>query len=141
MNKQYYWLRPNLLGVYTALLVAVPVAIADAVVPPPIPQAVATVIPQDGKVNVRLVNQTGATITYQVIGNTKPRSLPGKSYINLQGLPTPVNITFRRQDGGLLQVTPTPQPGMLDVSLEATTDLGTDKAAMSILPNGAVSFN
>ncbi len=139
MNKQNHLL---LTGVCSALLIAtIPVAIANGVVPPPIPQAVATVIPQDGKVNVRLVNQTGAVITYQVIGNTKPRSLPGKSYVILQGLPTPVNVTFRRQDGGLLKPTPVPQTGTLDVSLDATTDLGIDKTAMSILPNGAVSFD
>ncbi|MBA3921571.1 MAG: hypothetical protein H0X31_07670 [Nostocaceae cyanobacterium] len=112
-----------------------------AVLPPPLPKVVATVVPQNGKVNVRLVNQTGAVITYQVIGNTKPRSLPGKSYVMLQGLPTPVNVTFRRQDGGLLRATPVPQAGMLDVSLDATRDLGTDKSTMSIQPNGNVSFN
>lgn len=104
----------------------------------------ATVTPTDGKVSVKLVNATGANITYQVIGDTNQRTLAGKSDVMLQDLPTPVTVTFKRQDGGLLQVTPqasSEQSGMLEVTLAETTDLGTDKSAMRINSTGGVYLN
>lgn len=95
------------------------------------------------QVNVKLVNQTGAPINYEVIGETNQRSLLGQSSVLLQELNTPRTLTFRRQDGGLLMVSPlmSKTPGMLVVTFTATTDLGMDKTAMTIQNNGNVFLN
>lgn len=99
--------------------------------------------PTGRQVNVKLVNQTGAPINYEVIGETNQRSLLGQSSVLLQELNTPRTLTFRRQDGGLLMVSPrmSKTPGMLVVTFTATTDLGMDKTAMTIQNNGNVFLN
>jgi len=126
----------------------VPMRTPNGVIQPPLPETQqpprATIIPRNGKVTVMLVNITAAGINYQVIGETTPRVLAGKADIVLQGLATPATVTFRRQDGGLLRVTTAVtanQPDTLQVTLEETTDLGVDKSAMTIQPNGSVLLN
>lgn len=96
-----------------------------------------------GRVNVRLVNDTAARITYQVIGDTAPRSLEGKSDVTLQGLRAPVTVTFQREDGGLLQATPqtSTQSGQLEVRLDETTNQAQDRRALRIENNGSVFLN
>jgi hypothetical protein len=105
--------------------------------------AVATVSPSDGRVSVRLVNKTNTPIVYQVIGDTQLRSLGGRSEVMLQGLRTPANVAFYRQDRGLLMVTPqsSSQSSMLDVTLQETTDFAMDRTSMRIENNGAVYLN
>lgn len=116
------------------------------VTPPPsqLQAPSATIALANGQVNINLVNDTAATITYQVIGDTAPRTLQGKSSVMLRGIKAPVTVTFERQDGGLLSVTPRPsseQRGMLQVSLDETTDVAQDKKAMRIQENGSVFLN
>ncbi|MBD2595355.1 hypothetical protein H6G74_13590 [Nostoc spongiaeforme FACHB-130] len=104
----------------------------------------ATIALANGKVDVKLINDTGAKVTYQVIGDTEARSLEGKSNVMLQGISAPVTVTFQREDGGLLLVTPqasTTQPGMLEVTLNEATDLSQDTKAMRIQQNGSVFLN
>ncbi|BAY41191.1 hypothetical protein NIES2111_55830 [Nostoc sp. NIES-2111] len=97
----------------------------------------------NGRVNIRLVNNTAAIITYQVIGDTAPRSLPGKSDVTLRGLTAPVTVTFQREDGGLLQATPqtSSQSGQLEVRLNETTNQKQDTRALRIENNGSVFLN
>ncbi|OCQ90055.1 hypothetical protein BCD64_19160 [Nostoc sp. MBR 210] len=104
----------------------------------------ATIALANGKVDVKLINDTGAKVTYQVIGDTEARSLEGKSNVMLQGISAPVTVTFQREDGGLLLVTPqasTEQTGMLEVTLNEATDLSQDTKAMRIQQNGSVFLN
>ena len=105
--------------------------------------AIAAVSPTAGKVNVRLVNKTNATIVYQVIGDTQLRTLAGRSEIMLQGLRTPTNVAFYRQDQGFLMVTPqaSSQNGMLNVTLQETIDFAMDRTSMRIENNGSVYLN
>ncbi|MFE1747801.1 hypothetical protein [Coleofasciculus sp. H7-2] len=118
-----------------------------AVIKPPAPEQLQSpasrVMPMNGMVNVKLINQTGDPITYQVLGDTNQRRLPGRDNITLQGLKTPVNLTFQRPNGALLRVVPqtSGEQGMLEVVLEETTDLGVDKNAMTIQENGNVLLN
>lgn len=118
-----------------------------SVIQPPLPEQrqspSATVMPMNGKVSIRLVNETGANITYQVIGDTNQRSLQGKSDVNLLDLSPPVSVTFKRDDGGLLMVSPqaSSEPGMLEVTFMETTDLTTDKTTMTVQETGAVFLN
>ncbi len=104
---------------------------------------VATVALANGNLNIRLVNETGANITYQVIGNTDQRSLQGKRDVILQGLRAPLTVTFQRADGGLLLVTPQPssETGLLEVRLDETTDVGQDAKAMRVQSNGSIWLN
>lgn len=104
---------------------------------------IATVTPTNRRVDVRLVNDTGANVTYQVVGDTAPRSLGGKSNALLQGLRVPTTVTFYREDGGLLAVSPqiTSQQGILEVTLQATTEVGTDRGVLRIGENGSVFLN
>ncbi|MEA5577707.1 hypothetical protein [Anabaena sp. UHCC 0451] len=97
----------------------------------------------DGKANIKLINNTGASITYQVIGDTAPRTLEGKSDVTLRGLNTPITVTFQRKDRGLLMVTPKPgeETGTLEVTLKETTDVNQDRSAMRIQSNGSVFLN
>jgi hypothetical protein len=114
---------------------------------PPLPEQLgppsATITPFNGMVNVKLVNETGAIITFQVLSDTNERSLPGRADVTLRNLKTPVNITFQRPDGGLILVIPQAdsEPGMLRVTLRETTNLGDDKKAMTIEENGNVFLN
>ncbi len=103
----------------------------------------ATITLANGKANIKLVNKTAAKVTYQVIGDTAPRSLNGKSDVMLQGLSAPLTVTFQREDRGLLTVTPQPssQPGMLEVTFQEATDVGKDRGVMRIEKNGAVFLN
>lgn len=119
---------------------------AIAQLAPPLPEEIqppsATVEPVNGTVNVTLVNQTYTDINYQVIGDTKPRTLSGRSNVTLTTLQLPVTVTFQRPDRGLLLVNPqASQAGTLEVTLTETTDLGIDKNAMTIQETGEVFLN
>jgi len=112
---------------------------------PPLPEQLqppsATVIPINGRLMVKLVNRTGAPITYQAIGDIRERILPGFANITLQALKPSITLTFYRQDRGLLRVRPQSSSGMLTVTFTATTDLSLDKNVMTIQENGAVFLN
>ncbi|MBE8967926.1 hypothetical protein IQ277_17190 [Nostocales cyanobacterium LEGE 12452] len=103
----------------------------------------ATIALANGIVNIRLVNDTAANVTYQVIGDTAPRSLEGKSDVTLQALKAPVTVTFERQDGGQLIVTPqgSSEPGSLEVTFKEATNATQGRSAMRIERNGSVFLN
>ncbi|MBF2067040.1 MAG: hypothetical protein IGS39_21895 [Calothrix sp. C42_A2020_038] len=105
--------------------------------------AIAAVSPTAGRVTVRLVNKTNAPITFQAVGDTQVRTLAGRSKVSLQGLQVPTTVTFYRQDRGLLMVTPktTSESGVLEVSMQETTDFAMDRTALRIENNGAVYLN
>ena len=114
---------------------------------PPTPEQLgepaATVTPVNGVVTVRLINATGTVINYQVIEDTELRPLAGESAVTLQGLSAPVTLTFYREDGGLLAVTPVAiaEPGVLEVTLDETADLGVDQTTLVIQETGSVFLN
>ncbi|MBD2778495.1 LysM peptidoglycan-binding domain-containing protein [Iningainema tapete] len=115
----------------------------DSVIPP-MPEGLQTpsakIVPVNGKVNVKLTNQTNAVLTYEVIGHTKQRTLSGKSTVTLKDLPVAVAISFRRQDKGLLTVHLQGEtaPGLLEVKLDEGKNFGEDKIAMKIEKTGEV---
>ncbi len=93
------------------------------------------------RVNITLINQTNAAISYQAIGDTQIRTLPRRGTVTLQGLRVPTTLTLDRQDFGLLSVTPkqsTKAPGTIEVTLDTTTDLAVDGITMRVEDNGAV---
>lgn len=115
---------------------------------PPLPSQqqppIAVLSPANGTVGVKLINQTGAAIVYQVIGDTRLRVLRGRSDVTLQDLKLPANVTFYRRDRGFLLVNPqvpTTAPNTIELTLTETTDFATDKTALSIEANGEVYLN
>jgi hypothetical protein len=99
--------------------------------------------PVNGKVSIRFVNETGAAIEYQVVGDTEYRTLAGNSEMTLQGLPVPTTLTFRRKDAGLLQVrfqADSPS-GTIVVNVSATTDFALDRTTLYIDRDGRIFFN
>ncbi|HLP89981.1 MAG TPA: hypothetical protein VK184_15495 [Nostocaceae cyanobacterium] len=98
---------------------------------------------ENGKVNIRLFNDTGGRVNYQVIGDTRPRALENQSGVVLQDLSAPVTVTLYRQDRGLLRAIPQPsrERGTLDVTLQGTTDKQEDTRALRIQRTGAVFLN
>ncbi len=117
---------------------------------PPLPEQQppsAQVQVRNRQVTVRLINRTGAVIGYAVIAENPDAAAPegnlaGRSQVNLTGLSIPVTVNFRRQDGGLLQVgTRAIAPGLLEVTLTETTDLGLDRTTLNIEASGAVFLN
>jgi hypothetical protein len=117
------------------------------VIQPPLPEQQqppsAKIALANGRVDIRLVNDTGAEVTYQVVGDTPARSLEGKSNTMLRDLNAPVTMTFFREDGGLLQVTPQPseKTGMMVVKLNETTNLEEDTKTVQIQEDGKVFLN
>ncbi|MEH2073629.1 MAG: hypothetical protein V7K57_04445 [Nostoc sp.] len=103
----------------------------------------ATIALTNGTVNIKLVNDTAANVTFQVIGDTAPRSLQGKSNVILQGLKAPVTVTFEREDRGQLLVTPqaSSEPGSLEVRFNEATNAAQGRSAMRIERNGSVFLN
>ena len=93
-------------------------------------------------VNIRLINTTGSPISYQVIEGTGERTLGANSQIELQGLPVPLNLTYRRQDDGLLLVIPEAvEPGVLEVRFEPTGSFFLDTKSLNITGTGSVFLN
>lgn len=103
----------------------------------------ARVMPVNGQVKITLTNATGDPITYQVIGDTKQRTLASNSEITLLDLEAPVTLTFQRPNGGLIQVMPqaSSEPGVVEVTLDETTQLGTDTNALIVEETGLIFVN
>ncbi|MBE9178184.1 hypothetical protein IQ268_06245 [Oculatella sp. LEGE 06141] len=113
---------------------------------PPLPSvqgaSIATVSPIAGAVNVRLVNTTNAAITYEVIGDTQPRMLMGGEETMLTNLSLPTTITAVRQDGGLLDLSPSSfEQGMLEISLGENTSFDETQGVLQIQGDGQVFVN
>ncbi len=102
--------------------------------------AIATVTLQAGQANVHLINNTNASITYQVIGDTQQRTLVGGTDVMLQSLITPVTMTFLRPDGGLVSVVPiaSADRGVLVLRLNAATGLSDSQGTVRIQRTGQV---
>jgi hypothetical protein len=114
---------------------------------PPLPEesspAIATVMPIDGKVSVKLKNNTNTAITYEAISYTARRNLAGKGEIVLKDLPTPVTLTLVRPDNGFIQIAATSvnQSGLLEVSLSEGKKLNDQQSAIRIQKSGQVFVN
>lgn len=96
-------------------------------------------VPVNGQVNVKLINQTNARLFYEVVGQTTRRSLESKSRVELQQLKLPASILFRRQDNGFLKVRLNPvDKGMLELKLDETADLDAEKKSLNIRKDGTL---
>lgn len=113
---------------------------------PPLPEnraePIATVMPVNGQIDVRLTNDTNALITYEAVSFTQRRTLAAGETIVLQDLPTPVTLTMVRQDRGLLDITAvSSEPGTLEVTLDEAQNLDDNQGVLRIQSNGQVYLN
>lgn len=101
------------------------------------------VTPVNSRVNIRFINETGAAIDYQVIGDTQYRSLPGRSEMTLENLRVPTTFTFRRADNGFLKVTflPNSPKGTITVKVNETPDFASDRTSIYVDQFGSVFLN
>ena len=99
--------------------------------------------PIKDQISIKLVNDINAPVSYQAIEGTEPRILPPLSEITLQGLKAPVNLTFYRDDGGLIQAIPdeTSMSQMLELTFKETESLAADDLTLRIDQDGNVSIN
>lgn len=114
---------------------------------PPLPetreQAVANVSLVNDQVDIQLTNNTNALITYEAIQYTQRRTLQPGETVTLQDLPAPVTVTAVRQDNGLLDISSvtTPEAGLLEVSLDESTDLDDTQGVLRVQESGQVFIN
>ena len=113
---------------------------------PPLPEqrqeTLAVLSPVNGLVSVKLINRTLATISYEIIGDTTLRTLPGKSEVTLRGLMLPANVAFRRNDNGFLLVQGTiNKEGILELNMTETNVFDWDRTTLSIEENGSAFLN
>lgn len=100
---------------------------------------VALLQPENAPVEIKLVNNTNTTMTYQVIGDTDERVLSGGQEAIARSVEIPVTVTFVRSDGGLVAVQPEViAPGMIQLNLEEAYNLDNDVTAMRIDETGEV---
>ncbi|WP_143437750.1 hypothetical protein [Hydrocoleum sp. CS-953] len=109
--------------------------------PPQFPEPAGRVTPVEGIITLRLINQTGAVIGYQVIGG-RHRILGESSVVELSELPIPLTLTYQRPDGGLLLVRPQRiSSRVLEVIFNPTEDFDLDTKSLNITGKGGVFLN
>lgn len=113
---------------------------------PPLPaersDAIAIVSPVDSQLAISLMNDTGATVTYEVIGDTQRRTLMMGESAMLQGIPLPATITVVRQDSGLLDISASSsEAGMLEISLMPEASLDDTQGVIRVQEDGQVFVN
>lgn len=123
--------------------VIAPQVIAPQVIAQVTPTPDSAMTPVNGKVNIQFINETGADIEYQVVGDTAPRTLEGDEDMTLRDLPVATSLTFRRKDSGLLRVQfradePT---GTIVVNVSPTEDFALDRTTLYIDQKGMIFFN
>lgn len=101
---------------------------------------VENMIPVNGEVTIKLVNEMNTPITYQVIGDTSDRQLPSDSMTMLRSIEAPATLTFYRPDGGFIEAIPetTEQNGVLQVTLTEAYSLDNGARSLRINEQGTV---
>ena len=107
---------------------------------------VATVMPTEGTIDIKLKNNTNAAIDYQAIGYTENQTLEGGEEHTMINLPVPVVIRSARQDDGFIKILPLTNEdknGMLEVSLDEDPDYYDDNnlGVIRIEEDGGVYLN
>lgn len=113
---------------------------------PPLPEdrgdAIAIVSPVDSQLAISLMNDTGTTVTYEVIGDTQRRTLMMGESAMLQGIALPTTITVVRPDNGLLDISASSsEAGMLEISLMPEASLDDTQGVIRIQEDGQVFVN
>jgi hypothetical protein len=95
------------------------------------------VVPDNGRVTVKLINKTKTKIAFTFIGFTRQKILDGKANFQLNKLPLPLSVSFSRVDRGFLKVSfKSSSKGVMEVILDETTDFDVDTISLWIRTNG-----
>jgi hypothetical protein len=120
--------------------------VAPDVTTPPLPEqvnvAIARFTPAGGRVTANLSNETGAVLTYEVLGVTDQRQLAIGESVKLQNLPLGSTITVLRQDNGLVDVTAAATTaGNVDIMIGQSRDFTENQGVITLENDGSVYFN
>lgn len=109
---------------------------------PPLPEqreAITVALPVNEQLSVDLMNDTGALLTYEVVGDTARRELMAGESAMLQGISLPATITLVRQDEGLIEVmTDVSEEGVLKVMISPDASLDDTQGVLRIQEDGQV---
>ncbi len=135
----------------TGTIVAIallPIATPHVAVTQELPKPVMIAMPRDGRLTVRLINNTNAVVTYQAVRDTDLRDLEPGASVNLLNLRTPINLTFSYRDAtrnpdvqaAMIQAVATidQKTGALEVVLQPTVAPQLERSVVSVDPNGSV---
>lgn len=94
------------------------------------------------QINIVLVNETGTTMTYQVVGDTNERSLAAGETYTLRDLSVPTNVNFYRPDRGPTDVTAeAAAPGELRLLFKRGSSFDVDRTSLTVQASGQVFLN
>lgn len=105
-------------------------------------EVITSIKPQSGTINIRLENDTNATVSYQLVGHTGDRWLMGEEQVYLTGIPVPVTLTLVREDDGLLKVIPIgSDTDELNITIEENLTFDDTQGVVRVQENGNVLIN
>jgi len=87
------------------------------------------------------MNATNAVVTYQVIGDTNQRTLAGGLDVTLQNIKTPLTVTLREEEKGFKVSPKAASQGLLEVTLDESTNLDEDQDTVRVEKGGTVFIN
>jgi len=116
---------------------------------PPLPEnrsePVASIMPMNGQVSIRLVNNMNADAHFELVGYTDQRTLAAGESTIVRNIPLPVTIAAWREDRGYLEMMPVSsmqRTGMFQVGLdEDRNPLDDNQGVLRIQQNGQVFLN
>lgn len=113
---------------------------------PPLPadrsDVIAFASPIDSQLAISLMNDTGATVTYEVVGDTQRRTLMMGESAMLQDIALPTTITVVRPDNGLLNISASSsEAGMLEISITPEASLDDTQGVIRMQEDGQVFVN
>lgn len=92
-----------------------------------------------GQVTIEFNNETGAPLTYEVLGITEPRVLPPEQSVLLQNIPLDATITAVRNDNGLIDITGSGgETGQLSLSIVREVNFDDTQGVIIIEASGRV---
>ncbi len=92
-----------------------------------------------GQVTIEFNNETGAPLTYEVLGITEPRVLPPEQSVLLQNIPLDATVTAVRNDNGLIDITGSGgETGQLSLSIVREVNFDDTQGVIIIEASGRV---
>ncbi|MEL6327101.1 MAG: hypothetical protein AAFQ61_09385 [Cyanobacteria bacterium J06626_23] len=119
-------------------------AAGSAVMAQPLPEQVGldlltTFTPSGNQVTIEFSNDTGAPLTYEVLGVTDQRLLPPQQSVSLQNIPLDATITAVRSDNGLIDITASSsEAGQLEISIIREVNFDDTQGVITIERSGRV---
>ena len=93
----------------------------------------------NNRVTIELNNETGAPLTYEVLGITDQRLLPPEQSVLLQNIPLDATLTAVRNDNGLIDITGSGgETGQLSLSIVREANFDDTQGVIIIEQSGRV---